>query len=274
MLYLCANTTHLAVFSLLPAVRSLLGLLVLSLSVGLIARKSNSSSQNMFFLLILPIFVTLTFSVIGLVATFVFYILTAKCIYCKQCSCPVESLLEKCCGAINCTDQQPPSCCSSSVGTKVLTVLQLCAKLLLVLANVLYIVLLFTVGDDLNRITSFFDKRTSRYITAVCAAWELVVIFLVAVVHVCCWLYRVLRKIEEPSLSEFLEYLHFGDLQITSFLVPFGNVSLFQGDVWWFIVGIIRLGFYVSTFITDVVNGVRSDCCFLLLVGMAMTSEN
>ena len=36
---------------------------------------------------------------------------------------------------------------------------------------------------------------------------------------------------------------------------------LFQGDVWWLLVGIIRLGFYVITFITDVVSGVRSDCC-------------
>ena len=106
-------------------------------------------------------------------ATFVFYILTAKCICCKQCSCPEESLLEKCCGVINCTDQQSPSCCSSSVGTKVLTVLQLCAKLLLVLVNILYLVLLFTMGggiSDLNRIISIFDERTDRYITAVCAA--------------------------------------------------------------------------------------------------------
>ena len=65
----------------------------------------------------------------------------------------------------------------------------------------------------------------------------------------------------EPNLWGFWEYLRFGDLQITSFLVPFGNVSLFLGDVWWLIVGIIRLGFYAITFITDVVNGVRSDCC-------------
>ena len=132
------------------------------------------------------------------------------------------------------------------------------------LANILYLVLLFTVGDgisNLNRITSITDEQTGRYITAVCAAWELVVIFLVAVVRVCCWLYRVLRKYEEPNLWGFLEYLRFGDLQITSFLVPFGNVSLFYGDVWWLIVGIIRLGFYAITFITDVVNGVRSDCC-------------
>ena len=98
-------------------------------------------------------------------------------------------------------------------------------------------------------------------VSVICAAWELVVIFLVAVVRVCCWLYRVLRKYEEPNLWGFLEYLRFGDLQITSFLVPFGNISLFYGDVWWLIVGIIRLGFYVITFITDVVNGVRSDCC-------------
>ena len=209
-------------------------------------------------------YITLTFSVLGFVATFVFYILTAKCmICCKQCSCPEESLLERCCGAINCTDQRSPSCCSS-VGTKVLTVLQLCAKMLLVLANILYLVLLFTVGDgisNLNRITSIDDEQTGRYITAVCAAWELVVIFIVAVVRVCCWLYRVLRKYEEPNLWGFLEYLRFGDLQITSFLVPFGNASLFQGDLWWLIVGIIRLGFYAITFITDVVNGVRSDCC-------------
>ena len=86
-------------------------------------------------------------------------------------------------------------------------------------------------------------------------------IYLVAVVSVCCWLYRVSRKYEEPNFWVFLEYLRFGDLQITSFFVPFGNTSLFRGIVWWSIVGIIRLGFYVITFITDVVNGVRSDCC-------------
>ena len=215
-----------------------------------------------------PIYATLAFSVLGFMATFVFYILTAKCICCKQCSCPQESLLEKCCGAASCAEkkeQQSPSCCSSSVIAQVLTVLQLCAKLLLVLANILYLVLLFTVGDgisDLNHITSIFDERTGRYITAVCAAWELVVICIVAVVRVYCWLYRVLRKCEETNPWEFLEYLRFGDLQITSFLVSFGNASLFQGDVWWLIVGIIRLAFYVITFITDVVNGVRSDCCY------------
>ena len=194
------------------------------------------------------VYVTLAFSVLGLVATFVFYILTAKCVCCKQCSCPQESLLEKFCG----TDQQSPPCCSSSVGTKVLTVLQLCAKLLLVSANVFYIVLLFTVGGVIT---------ISRFVTLLSAAWELVVIFLIAVVRVCYWLYRVWRKYEEPNFWGFLEYLRFGDLQITSFLVPFGNISLFYGDVWWLIVGIIRLGFYVITFITDVVNGVRSDCC-------------
>ena len=203
------------------------------------------------------VYVTLAFSVLGLVATFVFYILTAKCVCCKQCSCPQESLLEKFCG----TDQQSPPCCSSSVGTKVLTVLQLCAKLLLVLANILYLVLLVTVGGGVPY-TSVLDRMIiGRYVTVICAAWELVVIFIVAVVRVCCWLYRVLRKYEEPNLWGFLEYLRFGDLQITSFLVPFGNVSLFYGDVWWLIVGIIRLGFYAITFITDVVNGVRSDCC-------------
>ena len=221
---------------------SLLGF-SLSLSVGLIARMSSSS--------LAPVYVTLTFSVFGFVATFVFYILTAKCNCCKQYSCPEESLLEKCCGTISCTEreteeeQQSPSCCSSSVRAKGLTILQLCAKLLLVLAN---IVLLSTVIDF-------------SHVTVICAAWELVVIFLVAVVRECCWLYRVLRKYEEPNLWGFLEYLRFGDLQITSFLVPFGNVSLFQGDLWWLVVGIIRLGFYVITFITDVVNGVRSDCC-------------
>ena len=66
-------------------------------------------------------------------------------------------------------------------------------------------------------------------------------------------------------------FVLFGDLQITSFLVPFGNVSLFYGDVWWLIVGIICMTFYVITFITDVVNGVRSDIV-LLLVGVAITS--
>ena len=43
-------------------------------------------------------------------------------------------------------EQQSPSCCSSSVRAKVLIVLQLCAKLLLFLANILYLALLFTVG--------------------------------------------------------------------------------------------------------------------------------
>ena len=102
-----------------------------------------------------------------------------------------------------------------------------------------------------------------RYVTVICAAWELVVIFLVAVVRVCCWLciYGVLKKHREPNLWGFLEYLRFGDLQITSFLVPFGTASMFYGDVWWLIVNIIRLGFYAITFIADVVNGVRSDCC-------------
>ena len=211
------------------------------------------------------VYVTLASSVLGLVATFVFYILTAKCICCKQCSCPQKSLLEECCEAIGCTDQQSPPCCSSSVGTKVLTVLQLCAKLLLVVASILYLVLAFTVGGGIPNSSSSTNitiyVRIGRYATAICAAWELVVIHIVAVVRVCCWLYRVWRKYEEPNLWGFLEYLRFGDLQITSFLVPFGNVSLFQGDLWWLVVGIIRLGFYVITFITDVVNGVRSDCC-------------
>ena len=227
---------------------SLLGLsLSLSLSVGLIARMSSLA----------PVYVTLTFSVFGFVATFVFYILTAKCNCCKQYRCPEESLLEKCCGAISCTEreteeeQQSPSCCSSSVRAEGLTVLQLCAKLLLVLAN---IVLLSTVIDF-------------SHVNMICAAWELVVIFLVAVIRECCWLYRVWRKYEEPNLWGFLEYLRFGDLQITSFLVPFGNVSLFQGDVWLLTVGIIRMTFYVITFITDVVNGVRSDCCCTVTSG-------
>ena len=237
----------LIVISLLPAVQSLL---VISLRW----------------------YVTLTFSVLGFVATFVFYILTAKCICCKQCSCPEESLLEKCYGAISCTDQQSPSC-SRSVRTKVLTVLQLCAKLLLVSANILYLVLLFTVGGGMpysNSLISAVDRIIiGRYVTVICAAWELVVIFLVAVFRVCCWLciYGVLKKHKEPSLWVFLEYLRFGDLQITSFLLPFGNVSLFQGDVRWLIVGIIRLGFYAITFITDVVNGVRSDCCCSITSG-------
>ena len=173
--------------------------------------------------------------------------------------------MEKCCGIISCTEretreeQQSLSCCNSSARAKVLTVLQLCAKLLLVFANILHLVLLVTVIGF-----SFVD--------VLCAAWELVVIFLVAVVRVCCWLYRVLRKYEEPNLWGFLEYLRFGDLQITSFLVPFGNVSLFYGDVWWLIVGIIRLGFYVITFITDVVNGVRSDCCCSVFSGRGNNS--
>ena len=127
--------------------------------------------------------------------------------------------------------------------------------------------LLFTVGGVIpnsHGLVSVLGRlRTGRYATALCAAWELVVIFLVVVVRVCCWLcrYGVLRKHKEPSLWVFLEYLRFGDLQITSFLLPFGNAGLFQGDVWWLIVGIIRLAFYVITFITDVVIGVRSDCC-------------
>ena len=101
-----------------------------------------------------------------------------------------------------------------------------------------------------------------RYIAATCAAWELVAIFLVAVVRVCCWLYR------KPNRWGFLEYvLCFGDLQITSFLLPSGNVSLIYGDVWWLIAGIIRLGFYVIAFITDVVNGVSSDCCCSMTSG-------
>ena len=221
---------------------SLLGF-SLSLSVGLIARMSSSS--------LAPVYVTLTFSVFGFVATFVFYILTAKCNCCKQYSCPEESLLEKCCGTISCTEreteeeQQSPSCCSSSVRAKGLTILQLCAKLLLVLAN---IVLLSTVIDF-------------SHVNVICAAWELVVIFLVAVVRECCWLYRVWRKYEEPNLWGFLEYLRFGDLQITSFLVPFANMSLFEGGSGWLLMCIIRMAFYVITFITDVVNGVRSDCC-------------
>ena len=70
------------------------------------------------------------------------------------------------------------------------------------------------------------------FVDVICAAWELVVIFLVAVVHVCCWLCRVWRKYEEPNLWGFWNiYVLFGDLQIMSFLVPFGNFSLFYGDV-------------------------------------------
>ena len=85
-------------------------------------------------------------------------------------------------------------------------------------------------------------------------------LLIIAVVRVCCWLCRVLRKHEEPNLWGFLKFLRFGDLQITSFFVPFANMSLFVGDVWWLLVGIIRNTFYVITFITDVVNGVRIDC--------------
>ena len=106
-----------------------------------------------------------------------------------------------------------------------------------------------------------------QFITVTCAAWELVVIFLVAVIRVYCWSYRVWRKYEEPNLWAYLEYLRFGDLQITSFVLPFGNVSLFYGDMLWLIFGIIRLAFYVITFITDVVNGVRNDCCCSITSG-------
>ena len=157
--------------------------------------------------------------------------------------------LGKCCRASSCAEtrkQQPPSCCSSCNRAKVLTVSQLVAKLLLVLVNILYLVLLFTVveatSDSQLRNSSnrtagnTFDKTIGRYVTVISAAWELVVIFLVAVVRVCCWL---CIKHKKPSCLGFLKYLCFGDLQITSFLVPFGNVSLFQGDVWWLIVGII-----------------------------------
>ena len=232
--------------------------------IGLVARMSGSSQDVDIERPLVPLYVTLTFSVLGFVATFVFYILTAKCI---QCSCLAESLLEKCCGAISCTEresedqQQSLSCCSSSAGTKVLTVLQLCAKLLLALANILYIgLLLFVIGGSI--------------VSMICAAWEFVVIFIIAVVRVCCWLYRVWRKYEEPSLWGFLEYLRFGDLQITSFLVPFGNDSLFDGHLWWLLVGIIRLAFYVITFITDVVIGVRSDCCCSVTSGRGNNLRN
>ena len=132
----------------------------LSPSFGLIARMSNSSQGMDFGVRLAPLYVTLTFSFLGFVATFVFYILTAKCIYCKKFE---ESLLEKCCGAISCTEretreeQQSSSCCSSSVRAKVLTVLQLCAKLLLVFANILYLGLVIVIGF------SFVD--------VLCAAW-------------------------------------------------------------------------------------------------------
>ena len=237
LLHPCANTSHhirlIAQFA--PSCALSACSFSCFLSVGLVARMSGSD-PNIPVLIPAPrrvqVYVTLAFSVLGLVATFVFYILTAKCVCCKQCSCPQESLLEKFCG----TDQQSPPCCSSSVRTKVLTVLQLCAKLLLVVASILYIVLLFTVGGGIPNSNSSTNitiyVRIGRYATAICAAWELVVICIVAVVRVCCWLYRVLRKYEEPNLWGFLEYLRFGDLQITSFLVPFGNVSLFYGDVW------------------------------------------
>ena len=74
-------------------------------------------------------------------------------------------------------------------------------------------------------------------------------------------MYRLLWKYEDPNLWDFLEYLRFGDQRITSFLVPFENVTIFQGNVWGVIVGIIRMVFYVITFITGVFDGVGSDCC-------------
>ena len=129
---------------------------------------SNTSFQNIDRSLVyVHVYFTLTFSFLGFVAIFVFYILTAKCICCKQCSCPQESLLEKCCGAASCAEkkeQQSPSCCSSSVIAQVLTVLQLCAKLLLVLANILYLVLLVTVGGGVPWSVYFWTVQFSKFL--------------------------------------------------------------------------------------------------------------
>ena len=106
---LVQNTSHpLIIVCLLSAAcspRLLFLVLSLSLSVGLIARMSNSSQGMDLGMRLVRLYVTLTFSFLGFVATFVFYILTAKCTCCKQCSCPEESLLEKCCGAISCTER-------------------------------------------------------------------------------------------------------------------------------------------------------------------------
>ena len=125
---------------------------------------------------------------------------------CVQGSCPHRGIstlvlsLEKCCGIISCTEretreeQQSLSCCNSSARAKVRTVLQLCAKLLLVFVNILYLVLLFAMGGHF---------MVGWYATTICAAWELVVIYIVAVVRVYCWLYRVWRKYEEPNLWGF-----------------------------------------------------------------------
>ena len=221
-----------------------------------------------------PLYVTLAFSFLGFVATIVFYILTAKCTCCKQCSCSEKSLLERCCGASSCTEtkkQQPSSYCSSSVRTKVLTVLQLCAKLLLVLTNIIYIVVTVIEatsdtqqGNGSNQSNMTADNRhvgmAGQYVSALSAAWEIVSIIFVLLSRVSCWLFRVCRKKEECSFWEFLEYLRFGDLQITSLLVPLGNVSLFHGDAR-FVVSLIRMAFYAITFITDVVNGDKCNCC-------------
>ena len=221
-----------------------------------------------------PLYVTLAFSVLGLGTTIVFYILTAKCTCCKPCNCPEKSVLEKCCGASSCTEtkkQQSSSYCSSSVRAKVLTVLQLCAKLLLVLTNIVYIVVTVIEatsdtqqGNGSNQSNMTADNRhvgmAGQYVSALSAAWEIVSIIFVLLSRVSCWLFRVCRKKEECSFWEFLEYLRFGDLQITSLLVPLGNVSLFHGDAR-FVVSLIRMAFYAITFITDVVNGDKCGCC-------------
>ena len=242
----------------------------LSLLFDLVARMSFASQDTDFSVSeveSVPLYVTLAFSFLGFIATFVFYIITAKCVCCKQCSCPEESLLKNCCGASCCTEaeeQQPSSYCS----TYVLTVLQLCAKVILVLANIVYIVVtvIEVTSDTQHRNGSNQSNMTAdnshvgmagQYVSAISAAWEIVTIILVLPFNVFCWLKR---KKEKCSCLECLAYLRFGDLQITSLLVPLGNVSLFHGDAR-FVVSLIRMTFYAITFITDVVNGVKCDCC-------------
>ena len=169
---------------------------------------------------------------------------------------------------------------------KAISRLQILGKVLLILANAVYLGLvgldqpgldsetsMDILGANTSTDRSLAGKTLANLVTFISFVHEIIAIVTVPVYGGCLWTCWWRNRLQgEGSFGRFLEFLRLADLEYTFFFAPFSNVNLFYLGKGWYVVLIYRLAFYSITFAAGVIAGVRSVftilyCCILCECG-------
>lgn len=224
---------------------------------------------------------TIVFSFFGLVIGILSYVLASKW-WCCDCTETLFSRLAKCCkrsDSSHDTDNKNDRTLCSSVGlVNFASFAQICAKVVLIIGNGIY---LGVVGWDqqgsidilgTNKSTNLEKAGQSfaNLVTFVAFVYEIIVIVAFPI-YVGFWWVSCWRKQLKTGTNfyNFLEFLRLGDLEFAILFAPFSNVNLFYLGKYWYALLIFRLAFYSITFAAAVITGIR----FIFAIGCFVLCE-